>query len=128
MIYISTILYICVCVCVTWSDLQYGTTSVRTFWTWFMKKTLLKTLQKLFCIHTCNYHEQLWIYSTVCIQNCFLRLFNSCPLISHITNVLTEVVPYCISGHTHAHTHTHTHTHIYMLLEIRELDLDITNN
>ena len=76
-----------------------------------------------------------WEYiATVCIQNCFLRLFNSCPLISHITNVLTEVVPYCKSSHTHADTHTHiqthmhTHTYIYMLLEIRELDLDITNN
>ena len=72
--------------------------------------------------------------ATVCIQDCFLRLFNTCPLINHIKNVLPEVVPYCKSGYTHAHTHTHTHTdththtYIYMLLEIRELDLDITNN
>ena len=100
-----------------------------------MKKTPLKTLQKLFCIfvyiHAITMNSCEYI-ATVCIQNCFLRLFNSCSLISHITNVLTEVVPYCKSSHTHAHTHTHTdkhtHTHIYMLLEIRELDLDITNN
>ena len=35
----------------------------------------------------------------MCIPNCFWVCFNSVFFINQVTNVLTEVVPFCKSGH-----------------------------
>ena len=35
----------------------------------------------------------------------FLLCFNNVFFTNQVTNVVTEVVPFCKSGHTHTHTH-----------------------
>ena len=59
------------------------------------EKTTVKTKQKT-VLHTCRivmHMYQLYVYKLRC-----LRCFNSSLFKSQVTNVLTEVVPFCKSG------------------------------
>ena len=41
---------------------------------------------------------------SICMQNCFLICFNGGFFTNQVTNVLTEVVPFCKSGHKYSFT------------------------
>ena len=49
----------------------------------------------------------------------FLICFNSGFFTNQVTNILTEVVPFCKSGHTHTHTHTEVITTIRVSSEVK---------
>ena len=82
------------------------------------KGLLLKHLKNSFV-----YIQLLYIHNySVCIQNCFLRCFNSVFLTNQAMTVLIEVVPFCKSGHTHTHTHTHIYICMYVCIYIYHIN------
>ena len=76
--------------------MEKGTTSVKTFVISLLNKLLLKHLKHLGFVYIQLIH--MHNYST-CMQNCFLLCINSVFSTNQVTNVVTEVVPFCKSGH-----------------------------
>ena len=89
----------------------------------YEKRPLLKHFKNSFVyIHTVIMNSCAYI-AIVCVQNCLLRCFNSCPFHKSSHKCLSEMIPYCKSVHigliikTDSHFQFALNIIIYLLIQ-----------